>query len=124
VPPAAPGGDSVTYEVDLGDSWEHTLLLEKVVVIDPMEDWLPWCLDGRRAAPPEDVGGTGGYTEFLEATGDPCHEDHAPLSGKLAARRPGWSFSRRFSASPAARNCMQITSSRGVSSRNCSSLTR
>ncbi|MEA5422028.1 plasmid pRiA4b ORF-3 family protein [Synechococcus sp. CCY9202] len=70
-------GDSVTYDYDLGDSWEHTLLLEKVVLVNPMEQWLPWCIDGRRACPPEDVGGTGGYGRFLEATADPSHEDHA-----------------------------------------------
>jgi len=44
---------SVTYEYDLGDGWEHTLLLEKVVLINPMEQWLPWCIDGRRACPPD-----------------------------------------------------------------------
>ena len=50
-------GDSVTYAYDLGDGWEHTLRLEKVVLVDPMEQWLPCCLEGRRACPPEDVGG-------------------------------------------------------------------
>ncbi|MCT0224747.1 plasmid pRiA4b ORF-3 family protein [Synechococcus sp. CS-1328] len=70
-------GDSVTYAYDLGDSWEHTLLLEKVVLVNPMEQWLPWCIDGCRACPPEDVGGSGGYGRFLEATADPSHEDHA-----------------------------------------------
>jgi hypothetical protein len=34
-------GNSVTYEYDLGDSWEHTLLLERVVVVNPQEQWLP-----------------------------------------------------------------------------------
>jgi len=72
-------GDSATYAYDLGDSWEHTLLLERVVLVDPMEQWLPWCLDGRRAAPPEDGGGTGGYAEFLEAISDPNHEDHGRM---------------------------------------------
>jgi hypothetical protein len=72
-------GDSALYAYDLGDSWEHTLLLERVVLVDPLEQWLPWCLDGRRAAPPEDVGGTGGYAEFLEAIADPGHEEHAQM---------------------------------------------
>ena len=59
-------GDAVIYECDLGDSWQHTLLLEWVLLVDPLEQWLPLCLDGRRSAAPEDVGGTGGYEEFLE----------------------------------------------------------
>jgi hypothetical protein len=72
-------GHSVTYEYDLGDGWENTLRLEKVVLVDPIEQWLPCCLDGRRACPLEDVGGTGGYGEFLEAIGHPRHEDHARM---------------------------------------------
>jgi hypothetical protein len=36
----------------------------------------PLCLDGRNACPPEDAGGGPGYIEFLEAIGDPSHEDH------------------------------------------------
>jgi hypothetical protein len=34
------------------------------------------CLDGGGACPPEDVGGTGGYEEFLAALADPLHEEH------------------------------------------------
>jgi hypothetical protein len=30
--------------------------------------------------PPEDIGGTPGYAEFLEAIADPNHEQHAELS--------------------------------------------
>ena len=36
----------------------------------------PVCLDGKRACPPEDVGGVWGYEEFLEAIADPDHEEH------------------------------------------------
>lgn len=72
-------GNSVTYEYDLGDSWEHTLLLERVVVVNPQEQWLPWVLDGRRSAPPEDVGGTGGYGAFLRVIAQPSHPEHRAL---------------------------------------------
>jgi hypothetical protein len=44
-----------------------------------MEHWLPLCLDGRRSAPPEDVGRTGGFEEFLEVMANPSDEDHAAM---------------------------------------------
>ncbi len=31
---------------------------------------------GKRACPPEDCGGVGGYYEFLAAISDPKHEEH------------------------------------------------
>ena len=34
------------------------------------------CLAGENACPPEDVGGSAGYAEFLEALNDPDHEEH------------------------------------------------
>jgi hypothetical protein len=36
----------------------------------------PLCLEGKRACPPEDVGGVWGYQDFLVAIADPKHEDH------------------------------------------------
>jgi hypothetical protein len=64
-----------TYEYDFGDSWEHTLVLEKML---PYEKGmkLPQCLKGKRACPPEDVGGPWGYEGFLEAMRDPQNEEH------------------------------------------------
>ena len=34
------------------------------------------CLKGKRACPPEDVGGLWGYDEFLGAISDPNHPEH------------------------------------------------
>ena len=36
----------------------------------------PVCLTGKRACPPEDVGGVWGYENFLEAITDPNHKEH------------------------------------------------
>jgi Plasmid pRiA4b ORF-3-like protein len=63
------------YEYDFGDGWEHTIIIEKI--LEPASGVrYPICLDGARACPPEDCGGTGGYEHFLEAITDPQHEDH------------------------------------------------
>jgi hypothetical protein len=63
------------YEYDFGDSWDHTLLVEKIL---PPEGGIhyPICVKGKRACPPEDVGGVRGYENFLEAISDPRHDEH------------------------------------------------
>jgi len=68
-------GVRFVYEYDFGDGWEHTLLVEKIF---PAEKGIhyPRCVKGKRACPPEDVGGTWGYEEFLEAIHDPEHPEH------------------------------------------------
>lgn len=68
-------GVSIGYEYDFGDDRRHQLVLEKTMVPDPEANY-PACIAGARNAPPEDVGGAGGYAEFLEAIADPDHEDH------------------------------------------------
>jgi hypothetical protein len=53
------------YEYDFGDSWEHEIVLEKLL---PIEEGLdtPRCLAGEMACPPEDCGGIYGYYDMLE----------------------------------------------------------
>ncbi len=50
----------------------------------------PVCLAGARACPPEDVGGIGGYEDFLQAIGDPHHPEHKEflewIGGEFDAR--------------------------------------
>ena len=68
-------GQRFRYEYDFGDSWDHTLLVEKILL--PQEGvHYPLCLKGMRSCPPEDVGGVGGYEHFLEAIRDPNHDEH------------------------------------------------
>ncbi|MBN2501081.1 MAG: plasmid pRiA4b ORF-3 family protein, partial [Anaerolineales bacterium] len=62
------------YEYDFGDGWEHIILLEKILPFDPQQDY-PICIKGKRACPPEDVGGVWGYEYFIE-TQDPQHPEH------------------------------------------------
>jgi len=51
--------------------------------------WIPVCLDGGRACPPEDCGGPSGYTDLLEAMNDPNHEKHLEMKQWLSERAKG-----------------------------------
>jgi hypothetical protein len=63
------------YEYDFGDLWTHELLVENI--LSPQEGVrYPVCLAGARACPPEDIGGTPGYENFLAAINSPRHPEH------------------------------------------------
>jgi hypothetical protein len=67
-----------SYQYDFGDDWQHEILVEKVLPPDPQQP-LPLCIKGKRACPPEDVGGVWGYASFLEAVMDPNHEEREEM---------------------------------------------
>ncbi|MCC6175477.1 MAG: plasmid pRiA4b ORF-3 family protein [Chloroflexi bacterium] len=75
---APESGIVFTYVYDFGDDWEHQIVVEKVMPPEPRAA-NPRCIAGRRACPPEDVGGVWGYQEFLEAIRDPSHPEHASM---------------------------------------------
>jgi len=66
-------GAKLEYDYDFGDDWQHDLLLEAILLSSP-QTLYPRCIGGERSCPPEDVGGIGGYEEYLEAMADPTHE--------------------------------------------------
>ena len=70
--------DSLIYEYDFGDSWEHKILLEKILP-DDGKTVLPVCIKGKRACPPEDCGGIWGYEELLGTISDPKHPDYEDM---------------------------------------------
>ncbi len=57
-------GTSFKYVYDYGDNWRHTVTFEKVLAVKPAPKTAT-CIEGARSCPPEDVGGTSGYFEFL-----------------------------------------------------------
>ena len=67
--------DRLIYEYDFGDGWEHDVTLEQITEPRPGVRY-PRVIAGKRACPPEDVGGSPGYAEFLAALRDPAHEEH------------------------------------------------
>lgn len=72
------GGDRFLYIYDLGDNWQHDVTIEAVREGEPDVDY-PVFVDGARHGPPEDVGGTSGFIDFLEAVLDPAHHGHLSM---------------------------------------------
>ncbi len=64
-----------SYHYDFGDNWQHEVVVEAKERV-PLVLKFAACIDGERACPPEDCGGTGGFQEFVEAVTDPTHEEH------------------------------------------------
>jgi pRiA4b ORF-3-like protein len=70
-------GGVFEYHYDMGDGWEHRLIVEA-----PPTGWadhdfaLPACTAGENACPPEDVGGPHGYERFLACLADPSSGEH------------------------------------------------
>ena len=66
------------YLYDFGDHWEHGITVEGLVVPKAGAPAV-FCTAGENACPPEDVGSSDGYAEFLEIINNPTHEDHASM---------------------------------------------
>jgi len=70
--------ESVTefeYEYDFGDGWRHQVRVEGIMAATPYNDW-SHCLTGENACPPEDIGGTGGFEDFVRSMADSEDEEH------------------------------------------------
>jgi hypothetical protein len=68
-------GTSFRYTYDFGDGWDHQVVVERVLPATA-DTTVPACVDGGRACPPEDCGGTGGFQELLSILADPTHPEH------------------------------------------------
>lgn len=71
-------GTEFAYLYDFGDSWEHDLILEAILLPKTTAQY-PTCIGGERRTPPEDVGGIPGYEEYLAVLADPEHEEHGNM---------------------------------------------
>jgi len=71
-------GAKIVYTYDFGDGWEHGIVLEKGLPVDPNMTY-PAATGGRGACPPEDCGGIGGFYSLLESLQNPRHPQHEEL---------------------------------------------
>ena len=85
-------GDQLTYDYDFGDGWEHEIVVEAVLVAEAYRRY-PRCLGGERRCPPEDCGGSWGYSHLLEVLADPARDEHGACS-------PGSASTTRRSSTP------------------------
>lgn len=67
-------GRQVKYIYDFGDCWEHCIKIVKEIAHCDLE--VPYLVEAEGVTPPEDVGGVGGYLEFLDIISDPGHPDY------------------------------------------------
>jgi hypothetical protein len=59
----------ILYSYDYGDEWRHYIEVENI--IENCAEQMPILLCGTGDAPPEDVGGAGGFAEFMRIINDP-----------------------------------------------------
>lgn len=67
------------YEYDFGDSWRHSIAVEKILEPDAEHKSLAECLGGKGACPPEDCGGIGGYAYLLDVIKNPKHKEYESM---------------------------------------------
>lgn len=68
----------MNYIYDLGDYWRHRIEVEEV--IPDYDKNYPICLEAHGDTPPEDVGGEGGYEEFLKIIADENHPEYKTMA--------------------------------------------
>lgn len=68
----------ISYLYDFGDSWEHEILVEKILPKDTKITY-PVCTGGKSNTPPEDCGGIYGFYDILEIIKDKNNEQREEM---------------------------------------------
>lgn len=63
----------IDYQYDFGDSWEHEIIYEG---LHNAKSKGPICIGGKNPCPPEDIGGSCGFMEFLDVMRDPDNDEY------------------------------------------------
>ena len=74
-------GERFRYEYDFTADWKLDVRLERALPFDSKRG-LPSCIDGRRAAPPEDCAGAWDYLRRLD-----WHKSHLPIADSSSMRK-------------------------------------
>jgi|GEM_PF-1577117 len=83
-------GNELGYLYDFGDSWEHIIVLEKIMKEHPQYLGHSVCIDGGRACPPDDCGGMGGYKDLCEIIKSPKNDGYDEMMDWLGGKfNPG-----------------------------------
>lgn len=82
IPKLVPKGGKFSYEYDMGDGWQHEIVVENIEDTQKAH-FGAICVSGERACPPEDVGSTPGYYELLEDIQDPTSDRYKQVIGWL-----------------------------------------
>lgn len=69
-----PKHKQMMYTYDMGDNWVHRI--ELVKEIENYHEESPYLLEANGQAPPEDVGGVGGFLEFRDIMLDPIDPEY------------------------------------------------
>lgn len=77
-------GDELRYVYDYGDSWDLVLWLEEVLPAGPGTP-IAACVDGDRAAPPENCGGVTDAESLAQVLDDPARFDRRDIDEALRA---------------------------------------
>lgn len=74
-----------SYEYDFGDGWMHSIVVEKILPLDP-DKYYPVCIKGKLSCPPEDCGGLYGYYSFLEIISNKKHPEYKNMVEWMGGR--------------------------------------
>jgi hypothetical protein len=87
-------GVSFGYEYDFGDSWEHEIIVEKILPSGTGPANGALCIDGARACPPEDCGGIWGYANLLKILGNSKDPEHKSMKEWIGGAFDAEAFDR------------------------------
>jgi hypothetical protein len=79
------GVREISYVYDMGDNWQHRIIVEKLKTAEP-DVLYPQFLGGERRCPPEDCGGFPGYYEFLDDIARKTTRSGEPPSNGMEGR--------------------------------------
>lgn len=83
------------YEYDFGDGWIHNIIVEKQIR-DTKRNNVPECLGGARFRPPEDVGGTSGYEDFIKIIKNKKHPERDEYLGWAEKDTRGYIYNQDY----------------------------